>query len=134
MSEPNRTKTKQCAGTRKDGSPCTAFALPDSLFCFAHCPSRKAERDEARSRGGRNRASVVRLRGTIPPRLIPIFDRLERALEETHEGTLDPKRAQAIASLARAMTTVLTSGELEQRIRDLESDRQAVKERQGWRA
>jgi hypothetical protein len=57
----------------------------------------------------------------MPPRLIPIFDRLERAMEEVHDGTLDPKRATALASLARAAVSVLTAGEMEERLRNIES-------------
>ena len=35
-------------------------------------------------------------------------------------GTLPPSRAQAMASLATAMVRVLTAGELEERLRELE--------------
>lgn len=42
-------------------------------------------------------------------------------MEETHAGQLDPKVASALAALARAMATILTAGELEQRLRDLEA-------------
>jgi len=57
----------------------------------------------------------------MPPRLIEVYDRLELALQETHTGDLDPRSATAMAALARAMVAVLTSGELEERIRNLES-------------
>lgn len=121
------TEPKRCGANRKDGQPCQAPALPESEYCFAHDPERKADRDEARRRGGQNSSKIIRLRGAVPPRLIPIFDRLESALQETHDGTLEPQRAQAMASLARAMTVVLTQGDLEQRIRRIEAG-QAGKE------
>jgi len=98
-------------------------------FCFAHDPDRAQDRAEARSKGGKNRAKIVRLRALAPPRLLDVFDRLERALIETHDGELDPKAAQAMASLARAMVATLQVGELEQRVRDLESGNQ---ERTRW--
>jgi hypothetical protein len=63
----------------------------------------------------------VRLRGLAPPRLVPIFDQFEWALVEVHDGELDPKAAQAMASLARALATLLTAGELEERVRRLEN-------------
>ena len=44
----------------------------------------------------------------------------EKALDEVHAGTLPPSRAQAMASLATAMVRVLTAGELEERLRELE--------------
>ena len=112
-------KHPNCAGIRRDGQRCTAAGMLDG-YCFNHAPDREADRTEARRKGGHNRSNAARLRGLMPPRLIPVFDRLEQALEETHAGTLDPRHAQAMASLARAMVAVLTSGELEERLRRLE--------------
>ncbi len=109
-----------CAGIRKDGSSCTVRVVGDGRLCFAHAPELAERRTEARRRGGRQRRNTVRLRGLMPPRLVPIFDTLEAALAEVHRGELDPKQAQAMASLARAMTAVLQAGELEERLRKLE--------------
>lgn len=114
------TNRKHCDALRKDGQPCTAPALPDSPFCFAHDPQRAQDRAEARSKGGRNRAGIVRMRALVPPRLIGVFDQLETALTEVYDGSLDPKRAQAMASVARAMVLVCTAGELEERMRKIE--------------
>ena len=111
---------KRCVGTRKDDTPCPVTVLVDGRYCFAHSPKLHVDRTEARRRGGHNRATAVRLRALMPPRLVPVFDRLEAALAETHAGDLDPKQAQAMAALARAMTAVLTAGELEERLRKLE--------------
>src|SRR5215216_4560839 len=109
-----------CAAPRKDGKPCTITVLVDGRYCFGHSPERAAQRDEARRRGGRNRSTTARLRALLPPRLAPVFDRLETALAETHAGELDPKQAQAMASLARALVALVVSGELEERLRKLE--------------
>lgn len=119
MSEVTPTKPNQCAATRKDGQPCRAQVL-ESGYCFAHDPARKEQRDAARSAGGHNRANIVRLRGLVPPRLTSVYDSLEAALGEVHSGDLEPGRAQAMASLARAMVHVLTAGEMEERMRKLE--------------
>lgn len=93
------------------------------------CRTRRRDvvRQVARAKGGRNTAKAARLRKLTPPRLLPIFDRLEAALGEVHAGTLDPRQATAMAALARALTTILQAGELEARVRDLE-------ERNGGRA
>ncbi len=121
--EPNR-----CTAKRKDGGDCQAPALEDG-YCFAHSPSRKAERDEARRRGGKNSAKVIRLRGLVPPRLTGIYDKLEAAFDEVHDGaTFSHVTAQALASLARAMVSVLTAGELEERVRGLEAQSEQLKE------
>ena len=120
MAEPSRSKPNQCAGTRADGQPCTSAAVGASGYCFSHDPDRAAERDDARRRGGENRSNSARLRGLVPPRLLATFDTLETALQEVHTGSLDPRQASAMAAVARAMVAVLTSGELEQRVRDME--------------
>ncbi|MBI2836080.1 MAG: hypothetical protein HYX85_00100 [Chloroflexi bacterium] len=112
--ERNRCKTKT-----KSGEQCRGYAMKDG-YCFSHSPALEEKRLQARAQGGKNSARVARLRGLIPPRLMPVYDRLETALGEVHAGSLESKQAQAMASLARAMVAVLTSGELEERVRGLE--------------
>lgn len=124
VSEALRTDPKRCGGVRKDGGACEASVLTGN-YCFAHDPARAVERAEARRKGGRQSAKIVRLRGLLPPRLLPVYDRLEQALGEVHEGSLDARQAQAMAGLARAMVSVLQAGELEARVRELEEHRPA---------
>ncbi|MBI4294634.1 MAG: hypothetical protein HY669_00515 [Chloroflexi bacterium] len=109
-----------CRAKRKDGSRCRAVATTSGL-CLAHDPMLEAKRQAARSAGGHNKAKSVRLGKLVPPRLVPVFDRLEQAMQQVHQGEIDPRVAQALASLAGAMVRVLTSGELEERLRRLES-------------
>lgn len=108
-----------CRATRKDGSPCRAVATRSGL-CLAHDPSLDKQRSQARREGGRHKAKAVRLQKLIPPRLVPLFDKLELALDQVHSGDLEPRIASAMAALAGAMVRVLTSGELEARVRALE--------------
>jgi hypothetical protein len=115
-----RSRPKHCAGVRKDGQACQGPVLDGGRWCFAHDPTRAAERQAARTKGGHNRGAVVRLRRLCPPRLVPIFDQLAAALQEVHDGTLSPPQATAMASLARAMCALLQAGELEERLRELE--------------
>ena len=63
----------------------------------------------------------MRLQGLVPPKLMRVYDRLEQALANTHAGKLDPRIASAMAQLARAMVAVITTGEMEERLRDLET-------------
>ncbi len=114
-----QTKPKRCISQRLDGKPCQAPATVGH-YCFAHDPGGAARREQARRKGGQNSRKIVRLRGLVPPRLVAVYDRLEDALSEVHGGTLDPRQAGAMAALARAMVAVLTSGELEERVRDIE--------------
>lgn len=115
MKPAKSTDRHSCRETRRDGSPCTAKAGVDG-YCVGHRPGAS----EARAKGGRNSATAARLEKLVPPRLVGLYDRLEAALDEVHGGALDPRVASAMASLAGAMVRVLTSGELEDRVRKLE--------------
>jgi len=119
--EENQTESKRlCRSPNRDGSPCRARAHADG-YCFSHSPNMAVKRTEARSKGGTNSAKSIRLRALVPPRLIPVFDKLEAALDEVYGGKLEAKQGTAMAAIARAMVAVLTSGELEERVRDIES-------------
>lgn len=115
-----RSEAKRCAGTRRDGSPCQAPVLGQGTYCFAHAPDQAEKRAAARQRGGRHSASLVRLRHLVPPKLLTVYEQLEAALQEVHDGTLPPSRGVAMAAIARAMVAVFTSGEQEERLRRLE--------------
>ena len=110
----------QCAGIKRDGQRCGSQVLSDGTHCYVHAPSKQAERAEARRRGGQNRSNVRRAQKVMPARLAPVFARLETVLDRLDTDAIDPKTAQVMASVARAMATILTAGELEQRVRALE--------------
>ena len=110
----------RCKSRTRNGEPCRGFAMEDG-YCFSHSPALEKKRQEARAKGGKNSARAARLKRLVPPRLIPVYERLETALIEVHDGELESKQATAMAALARAMVAVLTSGELEERVRDLET-------------
>ncbi len=114
------TEHKRCKSKTQAGEPCRGIALEDG-YCFSHSPALAKKRFEARAKGGKNSARAARLKRLVPPRLIPVFDRLEKALVEVHTGELESKQASAMAALARAMVAVLTSGELEERLRNVET-------------
>lgn len=113
------TERMRCKSKTRNGEPCRGFAMEDG-YCFSHSPALEKKRQEARAKGGKNSARAARLKRLVPPRLIPVFERLEKALVEVHTGGLESKQATAMAALARAMVAVLTSGELEERVRGLE--------------
>lgn len=110
-----------CVDVRRDGSPCQARALPGSDRCWAHDPELAEKRRTARRTGGLNSSGPSRVRRMLPSRLAGILGALEDALDEVHKGTLAPPKAQAMASLARAICAVFSGGELEERLRKLEN-------------
>ena len=111
----------RCMATRKDGQPCMMRVLANGRYCMSHAPELAGKRAQAQRRGGQNRANAARLRGLVPPRLLGVYDRLEGALDDVLSGALPPQQATAAAAVARALCTVLSTGELEQRVRDLET-------------
>lgn len=109
-----------CHATRADGQPCTTPVVSTGRYCFGHDPDLAAKRAEARRRGGANRANRVRLAKIMPVRLVPVWEQLEQALADVLAGDLDPRQAQAAATVARALVAILQAGELEERVRRLE--------------
>lgn len=114
------TEHNRCKSKTRSGEQCQCFALEDG-YCFAHSPIVEQKRRETRAKGGRNSTRIIRLQGLGPLRLRPVYELLEKALQEVHSGDLESKPATTMATLARAMVTVLKSGELEERVRKLES-------------
>ena len=109
-----------CSATRKDGGPCETQIVGDAPLCFGHDPAMRERRLAASRTGGENRSTAKRLSKLLPARLVPVFALLEEALSATLAGTLDPRQATAAAARARAMATVLSAGEVEERLRKLE--------------
>ncbi len=97
-----------CFASRRDGRPCRSPAVGASGYCFAHDPGRAAEHLEACRRGGRTRST--RAKQPSAGELTALFQRLALAIEEVEAGTLDPRRALALAGLVRAMCATLQPG------------------------
>lgn len=109
------TERLRCRATKKDGTPCKAWAVKDGL-CVGHI----AESIEGRAKGGIHSSKKHRLDAMLPLRLRPVLELLEKALAEVHEGKLKPSEATAIASLAGAIVKTIEAGVFEQRLLELE--------------
>ena len=119
MTEPGEKDPRRaCRARTKDGQPCRGQLHP-SGYCVAHDPALQEKREAARVNGGRNSSRVARLEKLMPRRLRSVYDLLETALQDVHEGRLDVGRAKAMASVAGAMVRVLQAGELEELTRKL---------------
>jgi hypothetical protein len=110
-----------CAGTRVDGERCQSRITGQDGYCFAHSPDRGVQRTEARRLGGRRSSNLHRARRLAPPVLLDVFEKLESALREVHDGELSASRGQAMATMARALCSVMQIGQLEERLRRLEA-------------
>jgi hypothetical protein len=107
------------------GRPCRATPLRDQAFCFWHAPETAEEASEARRLGGLHRrkkktvASIYDFRG-----LRTIEDHqalLETAATETLALENSISRNRTIAYIAAAGAKLLEAGELEERLRAVES-------------
>ncbi len=94
-----------CRGLRADGELCGSTDLGPRGFCPVHDPDRIAERRLARER--LEAATVAATSREIGVGLADIVARLEKAVVEVHEGTLDSDRASAMAALVEAMCRAL---------------------------
>lgn len=125
VSTANRSK---CTATNRHGKPCEAYAVAGSEFCFAHDPTLRAKRKEARSAGGkaRHRRHITwaddDLRAAVRIRSVAdVLALLERATVDELRLENSHNRNRTIASLATAALRALEVGELEQRIAALEA-------------
>ncbi len=109
-----------CRGLRKDGNPCRARPLPDRHFCWAHDDDLSGKRQQAHKTGGHNKSTQMRLKKAIPASLKPILELLMSSVSEVHEGTLDPRKASAMAGLASAIGRLYETAALEERLEALE--------------
>ncbi len=123
MAEAHRSEPKRCAGTRKDGAPCTATVMGNAAFCYAHDATRATERDRARRKGGTNSATRARLDRLVPATLRTMIADLLDAMGDVRAGTLDPRQASALAALGGVVTRAYSVGVLESRIEALEEQR-----------
>lgn len=79
------------------------------------------QRRAKRAEGGQNKATAMRLGKRMPASLRPVLDSLYGALTGLEEGTVDPKTANAMASVAGAIMRLYEGSELESRVATLEN-------------
>jgi hypothetical protein len=113
--------TPHCQGTTRQGTPCSALARSGSLWCPWHDPALAEDRVNWRRQGGREKANIRRAAKRMPEDLQDVKLALLRAIEGIEAGTFEPQRAQAFASLTRALVTLHEVSEFEQRLATLEA-------------
>lgn len=106
----------RCRAIRRDNQPCKGTAIANGL-CFAHQP----QAEEWRVKGGQASSNAARSMKAMPERLRPVAELLSVSMVRTFAGTLKPQQATAIAALASAYVRVIQTGELEERLRALET-------------
>jgi hypothetical protein len=109
-----------CQATTKGGQRCKGTARP-SGFCFSHDPDLQQARRDGQARGGENKRTEARITRLVPATLRPVLERLMGAVDEVYAGTLEPKQATAMASLAGAIGRLYETASLEQRLEAIEA-------------
>jgi hypothetical protein len=118
--------TNPCAATTKDGTPCRAFVLPGSVFCFSHDPEFAERRKQRNLNGGHGKGTKTRIRkglGDDALTMIEVGGLLSRAILKLEAGTIEPGTATAMATVARAFAAIQEVGAIEARLTRLEQSR-----------
>jgi hypothetical protein len=114
----------RCAGTKRDGSPCTAAVEPPQRFCWWHDPANADKRRRAASKAGKAKPSRE---------LASIKARLSDLADDVLTGTVD-KGVAAVASQVlnvylRAVSVELKVNEQLELIERLEALEEVLKGR-----
>jgi hypothetical protein len=77
----------RCAGTKRDGSTCTATVEPPQTYCWWHDPEHAEQRRRAASKGGKSKANreVANLKAELRDLIAKVKD-----------GTLEPPRGNTM--------------------------------------
>lgn len=109
-----------CSALRRDGGRCRARPLTTGPYCVAHDPDHAHEQAEARRQGGRRSAATERATRRAPEPIRGVLAGLVETFDGVLRGDVDPARARAAASVARAITAVYNCAVIEHRVEQVE--------------
>ena len=136
---------RTCKARNENGDPCRQAALREGDFCFWHSPDHAQEAQEARRLGGLRRREEKVTSGAYDFEGLSDVGQVRRLLEIAALDALGLEnsiaRSRTLAYLAQVSIKLLEVGELEERVRELESvlhprlDERAAqeKDRRHWR-
>jgi hypothetical protein len=110
----------RCIARTKAGTRCGNRAIGSDGKCFAHSDAFAEQRRQGRIEGGQNKATEKRIQKRIPEDIRGTLDTLFRTLQGLEDGTVEPARASAIASVSRAIVSTWEVGVLEAKVREME--------------
>jgi hypothetical protein len=116
---------KACNARKEDGSACGAPPLKGGDFCVAHSPDHADEMQEARRLGGLRRRKERTLASAYEFDGLGTAEQIRRLVEIAVLDTLSLEnsvaRARTLAYLAQTAAKLLETGNLEQRLHEVES-------------
>ena len=113
---------RKCKAPNRAGGPCGAQHYRDG-WCRWHHPELEAQRQAERAAGGHARSNKVRARRQLAEAVLTINDLdglLCRALVQVAAGKMEPGVGSAMATIAKTITTIRTTGDFEKRLQELE--------------
>lgn len=118
-------KPTKCKATNRDGTPCRGTALPNETTCFAHSPQLAQQRKQWAIDAGKAKSNTARMRkrlgtGAATLALSEVDALLCIALKGVLTGKIEPGIATSAATVAKAITSVRASSDLEERLATLE--------------
>jgi phage-related tail protein len=122
----------RCAGTKRDGAPCTATVEPPQQFCWWHDPANADKRRRAASKAGK--AKPNRELASIKTRLSDLADDV---LADKVDKGVAAVASQVLNVYLRAVSVELKVNEQLELIERLESLEEGLEQQKGggrWRA
>jgi hypothetical protein len=113
----------RCIGTNKAGEQCRGKALSGGRYCIAHDPERVVDMAEWRRQGGKAKSNTARARKQLPDAVLSpteLQGLLSKAIKDVLAGKIDPGPLNAAANAARAIASLRETGDVEQRLEQLE--------------
>lgn len=113
---------RRCPAITRGGKPCKTVPEKDHVYCIWHDPERQQEAAQKRALGGYNSARDARARKLLAKgieSLGDLQDVLTVALLEVYAGKLDPRIANAMATLSGRIRDLTLSGEYETQITEI---------------
>ena len=116
---------RACQAVKDDGSRCEAAPLTDREYCFWHDPGHAEEVVEAGRLGGLRRRKEHAVSGAYDFNGLDSVSEVRRLLEIAALDTLSLEnsvaRSRTLAYLAQVALRALEVGDLEERLKDLET-------------
>lgn len=117
--------SRACTATTSDGAPCRAPPQTESEFCFVHDPEHAEEMQEARRLGGLRRRKEKAVEGAYDIEGLEDVSQVRRLLKIAVLDTLSLEnsiaRSRTLAYLSQVALKALEVGELEERLKALET-------------
>jgi len=126
MPDTRRTHEK-CQATAKNGKPCAAKPRPGRPYCLWHDPEAEDRRREISRQGGYASSNRARAKKALPADPLTneeLHSWLGVVFKGVIAGRIEPGVGTAGATIARTMAELTRSVELEQRIANLEEERE----------